>query len=296
MKVIKPVIFSPSQLVSSTAVEVNPAYSPTTTYAKDALVDYGTYIYMSLQNSNLNKQPDTSPTFWQKIGPDNTHAMFDNQVSTQTTSNSPLTVTVAPGTVINSLAFLDLQGNSLQVTVRNGAGGPIVYDTGIIPLDNTVLLDWYMYFFEPFDPKTEVVLTDIPVYLNSRVTMTLSGTSSVKIGSFIYGNVYSLGGTEYGVSSGIKDYSVKQTDDFGNTTFVQRSFSKRLEAQVFMENSRLNFNQRLLSSLRATPCVWIGSESGQYSLLTVFGYYRDFNIDIAYPNHSLCRLEIEGLI
>jgi hypothetical protein len=69
-----------------------------------------------------------------------------------------------------------------------------------------------------------------------------------------------------------------------------------MEANVFMNNTALAFNQRLLTSLRAVPAVWIGSTEDNFSPLTVFGYYRDFNIDISYPTFSLCRIEIEGLI
>lgn len=296
MQVLKPLEFATSQLKSTSAVETYATYASGTTYAKDVFVVYGTRLYQSLQASNTGHQPDTSPTWWIDSGPSNVYAMFDNQVSTQTSATSPLTVVVEPGTFINSLAFLELQGNTLQVSITDGVGGPTVYSSGVINLDSTIILDWHMYFFEPFDFRTEVILTDIPSYLNARITMTLSGSSSVKIGSFIYGTTYDLGGTQYGVSSGIRDYSIKQTDDFGNTTFVQRAFSRRMEGQVFMDNSKINFNQRLLASLRAVPCVWIGSEASDYSLLTVFGYYRDFNIDISYPSHSLCRIEVEGLI
>lgn len=295
MRLLKPIEFQVSQLISTNAVETYPAWSAATTYAKDAYVDYGTHIYQSLVNSNLNKQPNISPTDWILVGPDNTHAMFDNQVSTQTSSTTPLIVTVAPGKVVNSLAFLNLEGSSLNVVMTDGAGGPTVYSS-TTNLDDTIILDWYMYFFEEYNPRTEVILTGIPSYTNGRITMTLTGTSPVKIGNFIYGTIYELGKTQYGASAGILDYSVKQTDDFGNTTFVQRAYSKRMEASIFMDNSDIAFNQRLLASVRATPVVWIGSTESTYSPLVVFGFYKEFNIDIQYPTSSMCSLTIEGLI
>jgi hypothetical protein len=297
MQVIKPIIFLDSQLISTTAVEAYPTYAAGTTYAIDAFVVYLNKVYQSLQASNTGHTPDTSPTFWQYISVGNKLAMFDSEVSTQTTATTTLTTVVAPAVIINSLAYLELQGTQLQVEVRDGAGGTIVY-TRTIALDNTIILDWYMYFFEPYNPKTEVILSDVPPYLNARITTTLTGSSgsTVKIGSMIYGTVYKLGTTQYGVSSGIRDYSVKQTDDFGNTTFLQRAFSRRMEANVFMNNTALAFNQRLLTTLRAVPAVWIGSTEDNFSPITVFGYYRDFNIDISYPTFSLCRIEIEGLI
>ena len=50
---------------------------------------------------------------------------------------------------------------------------------------------------------------------------------------------------------------------------------------------------RSLAALRATPVLWIGSES--FESLTVYGFYKEFSIDIAYPTVSYCSLTIEGL-
>lgn len=41
-----------------------PAYSSSTTYAQDDMVEYEERFYVSLQNSNLNHPPDSSPTWW----------------------------------------------------------------------------------------------------------------------------------------------------------------------------------------------------------------------------------------
>ena len=49
----------------------------------------------------------------------------------------------------------------------------------------------------------------------------------------------------------------------------------------------------LRAALRATPVLWIGSES--FESLTVYGFYKEFSIDIAYPTVSYCSLTIEGL-
>ena len=47
------------------------------------------------------------------------------------------------------------------------------------------------------------------------------------------------------------------------------------------------------AALRATPVLWIGSES--FESLTVYGFYKEFSIDLAYPTVSYCSLTIEGL-
>jgi len=295
MKVVKPIPFQDSHLISTSAVETVPLYAAGTTYAIGDIARYGTRLFKSLVSSNLGNQPDISPTKWLDIGPDNKHAMFDNEVSTTTTASSPFVTVIKPLLIFNSLAYLGLSGNSLNVKVQNGTGGPEVYNR-TISLDDTDILDWFMYYFEPFDLLTEVVLTDIPAYTNGVITSTLTGTGTVAISTLIYGTFYELGGTQYGASVGIKDYSVKTTDEFGVTTFVQRAFSKRLDAEIYMDNNRLNFNYKLLSELRAVPSVWIGSDDSTFKPLIVFGYYKDFNVTIKYPTYSLCSLQVEGLI
>lgn len=295
MKVIKPTTFiEATHLVSTNAVEAYAAYSAGTTYAKGARVDYGTHIYESLVNSNIGNTPTTSPTYWVLIGPDNVHAMFDDQISTATVSSTPLIVVMTPG-LMNSIALLGLIGNQAVVTITDGAGGPTIYSR-TVNLDGSYVYDWYMYFFEPFTQIGEVVLTDIPPYSNSRMTFTLSGTGSVAIGQLSFGTFYELGDAEYGATAGIIDYSRKDTDEFGATTFVQRAFSKRMTARLMLDAMQMNKVQRVLSDIRATPAVWIGAEGEAYSPLVIYGFYRDFTIDVAYPTKSYCSLEIEGLI
>jgi len=298
MKVIKPITVTDAMILASNAVEAYAAWSSATTYSKDQIVDYGTFYYISLVNTNLNHLPDeVGSTYWVVVSPDNKHAMFDGQVSTATTSTSPLTVTVEPG-IVNSVAMVGLVGSSVTIEVTDGGASPPVYSR-TVNLDGTILLDWYMYFFEPFVQLGEVVLTDLPPYLNAEVTMTLSSGGSVAIGELIFGTVYTLGaeGTEQGATVGIIDYSRKDTNpDTGVTTFTRRAFSKRMSGQFLVANNQINGVQRILADIRAVPSVFIGSEEADYAPLVVYGFYRDFSIDIAYPTKSWCRIEVEGLV
>lgn len=296
MQVIKPIEFQPSQLVSSNAVEAYSTWSSATTYAKDAYVDYGTYIYISLVNSNLNNQPDISPTHWTFIGPDNTHAMFDAEVGTQTTSTSPLTVNVTPGGSFNTLAIINVEAGEARLKVRETPGGTIIYDV-TKSLYTVDIIDWYMYFFADLSLMSDFVFSGIPPYSTSNYELTLSGLSTVKIGHVACGIVYELGNVEYGATTGIKDFSVKQTDDFGVATFVKRGFSKRFEGNLFVLNSNVSPTVNLLSELRATPAVWIPvPDSTDFSSLLFYGYYKEFNMEIRYPSYTMCSIQLEGLI
>lgn len=296
MKVIAPTTFvAATHLVSSNATEAHSTWAVGTTYAKDAFVDYGTHIYQSLVNSNTGNQPDISPTFWVLIGPDNTHAMFDDQISTATTkASSPLTVVLATG-LTNALALFGLVGNQVTVNITDGAGGPNVYSR-TISLDGTFIYDWYMYFFEPYLQIGEVVLTDLPPYATARMTVSLSGPAAVQVGQLVWGTQYELGDAQYGAGIGIIDYSRKDTDEFGVTTFVERAFSKRMTARLLLHTSQINRVQQVLARVRAKPAVWVGvPDDSRYLPLTIYGFYRDFNIEVSYPTQSFCSLEIEGL-
>jgi hypothetical protein len=108
------------------------------------------------------------------------------------------------------------------------------------------------------------------------------------------GTYYDLGATQYGATAGILDYSVKTTDSFGNTTVVKRTYAKRMTSNLMINNNIVDAVVNLLSAYRSTPLVWVGAESN-YTSLIVYGFYKDFDVNIAYPDYSSCSLTIEGL-
>lgn len=297
MKVLKPVKFVQSMLLSSTATDSTPIYSPTTTYAKDALVQYEGNIYISLVASNIGKTPGVlgSEGNWLIKGPTNVYAMFDNQVSTQTIATSPLTVTFAPSAVVDTIALVNISSAvTVSIDVLDKPGGVNVFSR-VYQLDGTIITDWFGYFFEPFNLSSELIIQGIPLYSSAVITISITSGGSVGVGSILFGNVYKLGHTAYGSSVGIRDYSIKETDAFGNTTFVQRPYSRRGSFSIDIPKANLNKVSKILESIRTTPVVWIATEDDNYQFSTIFGYYKDYNIEISYPSHSLCSLDIEGL-
>jgi len=298
MKVLKPVVFQNSQLISTTAVNADANWSSATTYSIGQKVSYQGKIYESLQNTNLNKTPSTNPTWWLDLGATNQFAMFDQVVGTSTTATTSLTVVYAPGSVFNSVAFINVDAAVIKVTIRDGLSGPIVYEN-TAGLSGSNVTNWYDYFFsDPLLKRTQVVFSEIPPYVNAHITIELKNSTgvAVSLSQFIAGDLASLGTSQYGATAGIIDYSIKQTDEFGNTSFVKRAFSKRLSCNFNLDNSQLNRVQNYLYSVRATPAVWVASDSPQFEeALVVYGFYKDFSTEISYPSFSQCSIEIEGL-
>ena len=285
-----------SGLIWTDVTDSTAAYSSGTTYGLAAKVRYASKLWESLQASNTNHAPDSSPTWWLDLGADNIHAAFDTTVSTVSSSTTSMTFVVKPGS-INSVALINMQALIANVALTDPTNG-FVYSQ-IFGLAGGTVYNWYEYFFNnPLLQRTQVVATDVPMYTEGLVTIRLTAAPSdiVSVAQIILGNLTTIGGTQYGAKVGIIDYSKKETDAFGNTTFVQRAFSKRLTAEVHLANSELNRVQRFLYSIRAKPSVWIASSDPTFEeALIVYGFYRDFSTDISYPTVSFCSLEIEGL-
>lgn len=284
-------------LIYTTVTDPNAAWNSGTTYNLADVVRYQNKLWESTQASNTNHTPTSGiATWWLELGPDNMHAAFDGIVGTETTATTQMTFVLKLG-AINSAALINVDAATSRITLFDPIEGLVYSDSQGLAVSNIV--DWYDYFYDPsIVERTQIIYTGIPSYINSVITLRLdTGTGeTTTIGQALFGILNTLGGTQYGASSGITDYSVKETDEFGTITFVERAFSKKLSAQVFVDNNQLNKVQKLLISLRAKPSVWIASDVTRFEeTLIIYGYYRDFNTVISYPSYSLCSLEIEGL-
>lgn len=233
--------------------------------------------------------PESDPLNWVLVGGTNRWKMFDGSVGSQTSNNDSIVIVLTPGVLADQLAILNVYADTARVQVA-GTG----YDQ-TINLRTRYTNSWFEYFFEPFVYRSDAVFTGLPLFTNNVITVTLSKTGGVaRCGEMVLGLARALGGAQYGASAGIIDYSVKQTDQFGNTTVVGRPFSKRMNVDLLIESARVDEIQRLLSDYRADPVVWVGS-GNLYAALIVYGFFRRFEIVINYPTHAKCTLEIEGL-
>lgn len=296
MKVIRPTVITDAQLISSSVPETEfAAYASGTNYGVGTSVIYNHVVYQSVQTPNTGNTPSTTPLFWAAMGPTNRYAMLDGLVSTITSASSSITVVLAPG-LVTSLALFNLTGNKVTVEVRDGSGGAVVYSFQTY-LDGSTVSDWYQYFYKPFLPLIQIVLTDLPLYGSAYITVTITGPSVVSCGHLVVGMTTNLGGTQFGVQKGIISQSRKDTNTTtGATTFVKRGNRKRLTASLFIDNFDLDSIDRTLETLDATPAVWIGTDVAGYQLLSFYGFYKDYGIVIPYPTSSLISIEIEGLI
>ena len=294
MKVVKPIIINDSKFVSSTILENDYAvWGGSTTYSTGNRVIKGHKIWESVQNTNLNKDPEDPANvgWWAFVGPTNRWAMFDDRVNSQSTSELEIEVVITPGR-IDTLGFLNVDAAEIEV-LMTAEGGTVFHETiSLIPTDS--VSDWHSYFFEAIEYEDYMVIQNLPLYGDCEITITFRKSSgTVRVGMIVAGQSYSLGLTQYGASVGILDYSRKTTDDFGSVYITKRDFSRRQTVNIAVPATGVDKLYRQLSEIRSTPALWIGSDA--YKSMITYGFYRDFDVDIAYPTVSYCSLTIEGM-
>lgn len=251
-------------------------------------------IHTATANPNKGLDPSADDgSHWLDIGPSNKWAMLDTYNGTATTDPTTIDVTVQPSGRIDSLALLSLDGAaSARIIVATAADGTI-YDQTFNLLDNQDVSDWYGYFYEEIAKKSKLLVTGLPAYSNPQVRVIISGIN-VSCGTLVIGMSKDLGETQHdGAQVGMTDYSRKEVDDFGNYTIVPRPFSDTGSFKMRIAKSQVDGIKKVLSDFRATPAVY--SASPDYNSTLIFGFFREFNIEIDYPLESLCSIEIEGL-
>lgn len=297
---VQPIAFQPAMLVSTTAIEPNPLWVSGTSYAKGAKVTWEHpdglaivyHVYESLISSNTTI-PGTDPLAWLDLGPCNKCAMFDSRISTRTEGASPLVVVLEPGDITSNLGLLGLTGTHLQVEML--VGGSVVYSVEE-DLQGAEISDWWAYYFTPDEQITLAVFDSLPAYYNQQLRITLTGFGTVGIGHCIFGSRQDLGDMQYGATASLTDYSRKETDEFGVTTFVQRDYADEFSGQLMVPNNQLNSVKRVLRRLRATPTLYVGSSDERFrELFVAFGWMRSHRVAVPYPNESLLDIEIGAL-
>ncbi|MDO9106149.1 MAG: hypothetical protein Q7U57_14440 [Methylovulum sp.] len=306
LSIIKPLAISNSSLITGgspalTNVPENDhaTWSSATTYAAgDRVILVSTHrIYESLQAGNLNKNPVTETLWWIEVGPTNRWALFDTSVSTQTVQADYIKYTLEPGRAINSLAVLNItEGTEIVITMTSPATGSpgIVYERTVDLTSLPLTSDWWAFFYGQRVAPSQSILLDLPSYTDCVITIEISGSANLAVGVLLIGQQQNFGiGISHGVRVGIQDYSRKETNEFGDTILVQRAFAKRANFDLMIKKAEVDSLQNTLSSIRAQPVLWVGSNA--YESTTLFGFYKNFDILISYPEHSDCSLEIEGL-
>lgn len=298
MIIIKPASVTASTLTSSNVAETDYPNWAAGTYVVGDRVIYDHRIWEVVAASTTDV-PDAGaaavPATWLFVSATNRYKMFDISVGSGTVNSGSINITITPATVANAVVLFDVDGSSAQLIVRD-SGSTIVYDETVSLADYSGLNSYFNYYFLPIveTGATELAFIDIPNYSGASFQLIIdAGAGDASCGELIIGQKSNLAVTNFGTSVGIKDYSVKNIDDFGNITITTRAYSKRADYDVTVETAQVGQFNKFLASIRSTPVVYIGDPDRSETI--VLGYYRDFSVVLSNPSISECSLSVEGL-
>lgn len=297
MRFIRPIEVTPAKLVNSNVAENDyPEWTAGTNIIGTRKIIAAQHKVYEVLAATTSDSPLTGlvadPPTWMEIGYTNRWRMFDEVVGTATSNPGTVTVTIKPGSVVNSLALFNVQGQSVTVTVNDPVDG-VVYSKTVSLIDASVD-NWYDWFFADIDARNSLVMLDMPAYGTASVTVTVTSSSTAAVGALVLGKLVPIGITTYSAKVGIDDYSRKERDRFGNLRVVPGAFSDTGDFPVVVATDQVAKIKKLLTDIRAKPVVWIGEES--YEATIIYGFFKSFDLIYSGPDASDCQLSIEGLI
>ena len=297
MRFIRPIEVTPARLVSSNVPENDyPEWvAGTNTLGVRKIIAAQHKVYEVLASTTTDSPLvgiKASPPTWMEVGYTNKWKMFDEIVGTATSMPGTVSVTIKPGSVVNSLALFNVQGKSVTITVDDPVEGRVF--TRTISLVDARVSNWYDWFFADIDSRTSLVVLDMPAYGTANVTVTVTSSTTAAIGALVMGKLEPIGTTTYGAKVGIDDYSRKERDKFGNLVVVEGAFSDTGDFPVVVDTASVSKIKKMLIEIRAKPVVWVGEET--YEATIIYGFFKSLDLIYSGPVVSDCQLSIEGLI
>jgi hypothetical protein len=252
-------------------------------------------LYESLVVGNTgNALSDT--TKWKYIGKTNRFRLFDYSRNNRTSVPLEFTVVFAPGKRIDSICLDGILANSYSLSVSSAAGGGVVY-TSSGSLNTRIVRTWYEHLTVPFTKQPSLFFFDVPPFSDCVVTLTLTSTSgnaelaALGVGRFVY-----LGKTQYGAVSDILNFSTVERDSDGNAIMTKRRNIPKSRQTVFSDKGDVDKIMETRDLLNAETAFWYGIDDatdGYFESVSMLGFYRDFQINVSFPENAVVTFELE---
>lgn len=294
LRIVQPLPVTDSVLVATNVPEsAYPAWAIGTTYAAGDRVHLASThkVYESPAAGNVGNDPATSAA-WLEVGPTNRWALFDRSNTTATAQSTSFYYQLRPTAAFNVIYLGGLTGAlTLRVRVTHATLGTL--------LDRTLELaslpaqaGWWEWIYGERRGPT-LALVDVPGVVGAEVRIDVTGTPTLAAAALLFGQAKEIGIlVQQGARVGIQDFSRKESTDFGDTVLVQRAYAKRASFDIPIKAELVDEAITYLASIRATPCLFIGP---RYESAVIYGFYKEFDVNIAYASVSECSLQVEGL-
>lgn len=304
MKLIAPLDVTDALLTDSNVPEDDaPQWLIGSTYAQDdKVILHSTHkIYQSVSDANEGNRPEIDDgTNWIEMGPTNRWAAFDNKVSSKTEQLDRIIYEFTAERLISGIGLIDVGAAVVEVDVLDAAGTEL-QTFRLERFGQTSIVDYWTFFTTDISMEDipDVVFDEVDGYPGNTVRLTLiaeNSDSMVSIGEVIVGAKHDIGISVTGTSVGIRDFSSKQRDKFGNPIIVERAFASTTVFQFALPTNKVRAVRDILAAQRARPSLYYISANSLSLGAQVYGFFQDFEIPLETSGTSYGSLKVEGLI
>ena len=263
--------------------------------------------YLCIQaHTGRTALPEVDPLFWRDLRATKRFAPFDYYRSTQATTITSMSYTLALG-FVNAVDLYGLSGLNCTLTVRQGSGGTVLFTETRSLYEPAPGL--YEYLFAPSRAIDTLAFDGLPIHPDAHITIDITASSGAKVGLGIaaLGQRRTLfdpakgGGAEYGASAEPKTTSyIKIDETFGEVEIVRRAASTDLDVTVFMDEADAAYAVALVQEVLDVPVSWRvlrGTDPGfaTYRWISTFGLGSGRMVAEG-PTHARLNLQIKGFI
>ncbi|WP_288379841.1 hypothetical protein [uncultured Massilia sp.] len=297
---IKPLVIKPSMITSSTAVKKlagEAEWVAATAYALGQVVtraDLGGRRFENLIAGQNTNKPEDDRDRWYDLGLTDQNTMFDGKDGRQSIAPNALTVVLRPG-AHNALFLAGLDGTALDIVWKEYPGGP-QYHSYSGTLEDTQPDDYYDYYFAPYSPQTDFLITDVTPYASCEVTITISNPGSVaRCAIASIGDLTAVGGPALsGVSVDVSGSARVTADDRGMASVVAGKLACDLSAQAIVPDDMARGVVRSIRAVQNIPCPWLITDQRLREELRSFGLGA---VKLTYTSNQIrASIDVQGTI
>lgn len=247
---------------------------------------------------DLTKTPVQDPDSWKEMRPSNRWASFDKYPRTaQVNRKGRADYVIRPG-FLNGLALENLKGSRLEISIKNGLGGPDLMPPQTIPL-RVRPAGWKSYWFGRKLQITKYRLDKLPFNPAAVIYISVIGAPTeevgigwLSLGDWVNFGVQKLGlasGTVYGARAEIENFSGRK--DYGDGTYdlEPRGAAVHLTLQVMVDAIEANRLFDVIRRLMNKPVAVYASTKERDRLFSTVGLVStDFTREVT----ELTKLDV----
>jgi hypothetical protein len=295
MQIVKPLPITAAEITATNVAEDDaPAYDAGATYDSGDRVIHDHRVFEALKDGLVGVTP-VDGTDWLLISATNRHKPFDYKILAQAEHADAITYTIAPGARVDTVTFFGLEAESVRVVMTDPTEG-VVYDRTDTLVVGDGVVDAWTYCFLDVRYARQVTFRDLPPYAVASLAITISRPGdTARVGQIGMGVAVPIGHVTYGTGGGIRDWSRKEADQFGQTRIVERPYAPRIRYRVAIDPAENEWIRHFLGGLRATPAIYMAATGTESWGTTLLGLFRDFNVPFEAPTVSFLTIEVESL-